>query len=98
MGELVQTTQSHETNFTKKDTCSYLLKTIPVYLRSPGGIFTSTPFHSQTCPHLDGNFHGHLEHISNYMHRRNTFLTSAEKYECLRLNTCYVVLHNLLPL
>lgn len=97
MGELIQTIQSHETNFIEKDPCSYLLKTTPVYFCAPDGIFNATSFHSQTCPNLDDNFHGHLEHISKYMHGRNTFFfIAAEKHECL--STCYVILHNLLPL
>lgn len=79
MGELIQTIQSHETNFIKKDPCSYLLKTTPVYFCAPDGIFNATSFHSQTCPNLDDNFHGHLEHISKYMHGRNTFFLLQQK-------------------
>lgn len=40
-------------DFIKKNLCSCLLKTIPVYLCGHGIIIKTTSFYSQTCPNVD---------------------------------------------
>lgn len=84
-------------DFIKKGSSCCLLKTALVYLCGPGVITNATSTCSQACPSLD-KFHGHLELITEWIFKRNTFLYCSRKCKCLGLKTCYMILHKLLPL